>query len=102
MHPLLFMKLLEDKKIKIGDREFTAKMGMRTMINFEKLSGHSIDSIETLEDAIMLFYASVKRSTELTYDEFLDLIDDDMDAVNDFTQWAMVGAVEKKQTDLSI
>lgn len=92
------MKLLEDRKIKIGDREFTAKMSMRTMITFEKLSGHSIDLISTLEDAIMLFYASIKRSAgELTYDQFLDLIDEDMEALNEFTQWAMVGTVGKKQ-----
>ena len=97
------MKLLEDKIIKIGDKDFTAKMGMRAMINFEKLSGHSIDSITTLEDAIMLFYSAIKKSAgDLTYEQFLDLIDDNMDAVNEFTQWAMVGAVEKKQTDLSI
>ena len=97
------MKLLEDKIIKIGDKDFTAKMGMRAMINFEKLSGHSIDSVSSLEDGIMLFYSAIKKSAgDLTYEQFLDLIDDNMDAVNEFTQWAMVGAVEKKQTDLSI
>jgi hypothetical protein len=94
------MKLLEDKTIKIGGKEYTARMTMRTMINFEKLSGHSIDSVSSLEDGIMLFYSAIKKSAgDLTYDQFLDLIDEDMEVLNSFTQWAFSGNAEKKPID---
>jgi hypothetical protein len=91
------MKLLEDKKIKIGDQEYLLKMSIRTMMRFETLSGHSIGEIKTLEDAIMLFYCSAKSGgLDVTYDQFVDLIDDKLDCLKEFSDWAMVGDVEKK------
>jgi hypothetical protein len=91
------MKLLEDKKIKIGDKEYLLKMSIRTMMRFETLSGHSIGIIRTLEDVIMLFYCSVKSGgIDITYDQFIDLIDDKIDCLKEFSAWAIVGDVEKK------
>jgi hypothetical protein len=91
------MKLLEDRKIKIGEREFTVKMSMRAMLAFEKMSGHSVDSIRTLEDANMLFCAAIiGGGTKITFEEYLDIIDENIEALKEFSNWALIGDVEKK------
>jgi len=92
------MKVLDTKKIKIGTVEYPVKMSMRSMIEFEKLSGHSISSLETLEDITILFYCTVKAGgSDKTYDQFMDLIDDKPESLSAFSD-LMIEKGEKKQT----
>ena len=100
------MKLLDCKVVKVGTLEFPIKITNRSMIDYEKLSGAPIGSFDSTEKLLQFFYCTAKPGAksfgkvfDYTFDQFLDLIDDDMDSLNSFTQWAMVGSVEKKQTD---
>jgi len=91
------MKLLEEKSIKIGDKEYPMKMSMRAMIEYEKLSGKTINEITTIEDITFLFYSTIKMGgAKFTYDEFLDLIDDKPESLTAFTD-AMIVESEKKR-----
>ena len=70
------MKLLKDKSVKIGEKEYPIRMSVRSMINFEELAGHSIATINTLSDISILFYCTVVAAGEkLTYEQFMDMID---------------------------
>lgn len=90
------MKLLKSKNIKIGDKEYPVKISIRAMIEFENLSGHSISKVETLQDIIFIFYCAVKAGgSDMTYDQFMDLIDDKPEALGVFTD-AMIEKREKK------
>jgi hypothetical protein len=90
------MNLLEEKTIQIGGKDYKIVMSIRAMMNFEKLSNHSIDQIRTIEDTVMLFYCTVKAGgADLTYDQFLDLIDDKPEAIKAFTE-TMIEKTEKK------
>jgi hypothetical protein len=90
------MKLLETKSVKINGTDYPLKMTMRAMIEFEKLSGHTISTVSTLEDVTIMFYCTVKAGgAKLSYDEFLDLIDDHPEVLNSFTD-AMSLEEEKK------
>jgi len=91
------MELLESKNIKIGDKEYPVKMTLRSMINFQKHTGKSIDEMSTLEDVTVYFYYTFKAAgSELSYDEFMDIIDDKPDAITAFTD-AMTVKIEKKR-----
>lgn len=91
------MELLESKLIKIGDKEYPVKMTLRSMINFQKMAGKSIEEMSTLEDITIYFYFTLKAGgSELTYDEFMDLIDERPESISAFTQ-AMSVRTEKKQ-----
>jgi hypothetical protein len=92
------MKLLQAKIIRIGDKDYPIKMSIRAMIEFEQLSGHSISSVETLQDITIVFYCTVKAGgSDLTYEQFMDLIDDKPDALKSFND-LMIEKSEKKRT----
>jgi len=90
------MKLLETKKIKIGDKEYPVRMSLRAMIEFENMSGHSISTMETLQDMTMIFYCTLKAGgSAMTYDEFMDIVDDSPDVLTAFSD-LMIEKSEKK------
>jgi hypothetical protein len=91
------MKLLQEKTVKIGDTEYPIKMSTRAMINYEALSGHSISTIQSLSDITILFYCTVKAGgSELTYEGFMDLIDDKPESLTAFSD-LMIEPTEKKK-----
>jgi hypothetical protein len=93
------MKLLEAKKVKIGESEYPVKMSIRAMIDYENLTGHSVTKVDTIEDITKLFYCTIKAGgSALSYDQFLDLIDDNPGSITEFSN-AMGEPVEKKVTD---
>jgi hypothetical protein len=90
------MKLLQVKNIKIVDTDYPIKMSIRAMIEFEQISGHSISIIETLEDITIIFYCTIKAGgSTLTYNEFMDLIDDKPEALVSFSD-LIIEKSEKK------
>jgi len=91
------MKLLKENFISIKGKDYPVKMSIRAMIEYETITGKSISSVESLKDITVVFYCTVKAGgTDITYDQFMDLIDDDMDAIGSFSD-KMVEKVEKKQ-----
>lgn len=93
------MKLLKEKIIKIAEKEYPLKLSIRSMIEFEEMSGHSITSLETLRDITILFFCSIKAGgASFTYEEFMDVIDDNPDILNDFSA-LVVEPGEKKMAD---
>jgi hypothetical protein len=91
------METLETKIVKIGNVEYPLKRTIRAMIDYEKLSGHSVANIKTLEDIAIWFYCTFKAGgSKLTYEEFLDFIDDKPESLKAFTD-AMLEKSEKKQ-----
>jgi hypothetical protein len=90
------MKLLETKIIKIGEQDYPVKLTMRAMIEFERLSGHSISIVKSIEDITILFYCTVKAGgANMTYEQFMDLIDDKPDSLGMFSD-TMIEKTEKK------
>lgn len=79
------MKLQEKKSIKIGEKEYPIQMSMRAFIMYENLSGNPMHIIKSLENRTQLFYSCIKvAGTDITYDEFLNIIDDKMESLVDF------------------
>lgn len=93
------MKLLENKKIKIGDKDYPVKLTVRAMIKYQQLAGKSIEEIDTLEDVTLVFYCSILAGgTDITYDQFMDLIDEDFDSIRDFKNALLESTEKKKKT----
>ena len=92
------MKLLETKIIKIGDKEYPTKLTARAMIGYETLTGHPITVLKTIEDRTYLFYVCLKAGgTDITYDAFLDLIDNCPAVIGEFFDLFTGDEPEKKQ-----
>lgn len=79
-------------KIKIGDIEYTIKQSFRALMTFEKLTGKSVQELnETIEDVTTLFYAVLqannRQTFKYTFDEFIDLLDEQADIFTVFTDF---------------
>jgi hypothetical protein len=92
------MKLLRTATIKIGEKDFQVKRSIRAYLTFEALSGHSIEDFEeTMKDSVLFFFSCFQSGgNKQTYEEFLDLIDEDPDSITAFLE-AMTEKTEKKQ-----
>ncbi|HLO59823.1 MAG TPA: hypothetical protein VK179_13830 [Bacteroidales bacterium] len=82
------MQLLETKKVKIGNTIFPVKVTNRAMIEFESLTGTTIDKLQGTEMICKFFYCTAKAGArsegkpfDYTFDQFLDQIDDFHDDV---------------------
>jgi hypothetical protein len=77
------MNLLETKEITVGDVTLYIKLTMRSMIEYEKLSGSNIIFMSTTENLVQYLYCTAKAGAKdkgipfnYTYDTFLDYIDE--------------------------
>jgi len=100
------MKLLDNKTVQVGDMSFPVKITMRSMIEYENLTGSTIASFDNTEKLIKFFYCTAKAGAKAnnidfkyTYDEFLDVIDSYyIDVINNFSKaLSESGGAEKKQ-----
>ena len=76
-------------KINIKDKEIELKKSFRSYILFESIT-NQIFNPKTMSDIITYFYSVVlasDRNLELTFDEFIDWLDENEDALNDFEKW---------------
>ena len=76
-------------EITIKNKTITLKRTFRSLIAYESATGKAFNP-KTVTESIMYFYCVIIASDmelELTYDEFMDWLDDNPKALQDFTQW---------------
>lgn len=76
-------------KITINNHEIELKKTFRSYIIFESITD-KIFAPKTMSDVVTYFYSVVLASDKdinLTFDEFIDWLDDNENALNDFEQW---------------
>ncbi len=87
--------------VTINEKEITLKKSFRSVIAYEQAMGKSFNP-QTLTETIMYFYCTViasDQSLEITFDEFLNWLDDNPTAIKDFTDWLIKQAeMESKLT----
>lgn len=76
-------------KITINNHEVELKKSFRSYVIYESITD-KIFAPKTMSDIITYFYSVVLSSdkdTNLTFDEFIDWLDENENALNDFEQW---------------
>lgn len=76
-------------EITIKNKTIKLKKTFRSLIAYESATGKAFNP-KTVTESIMYFYCVIIASDmelELTYDEFMDWLDDNPTALQDFTQW---------------
>jgi len=70
------------KKVVIQGNQFMFRPNFRALMEYEELSGNSVDDVKTLKDYAMFIYSGVKageiyakREFTIKFDEFLDMLD---------------------------
>lgn len=91
--------------ITINEKTVTLKKSFRSVIAFEQAMKKSFN-LENLTDTIMYFYCTILSSDQelvITFDDFLAYIDENPNAITEFTQWLvkqneMESKLSKKKT----
>lgn len=76
-------------KITINNHEVELKKTFRSYVIYESITD-KIFNPKTMSEIITYFYCVVlasDRNLELTFDEFIDWLDENDNALNDFEQW---------------
>ena len=76
-------------KINIKDKEIELKKTFRSYVIYESITD-KIFAPKTMSDIITYFYSVVLSSYKdinLTFDEFIDWLDENDNALNDFEKW---------------
>ena len=74
--------------ITIKDKEIKLKKTFRSVIAYEQATQKPFNP-KTISETIMYFYCVVIASTdiEISYDDFIDWLDENETAVKEFTEW---------------
>lgn len=75
--------------IKIREQEVTLRYSMRSLFMFERVANKSFNPT-TIEDFCTFFYCvlcSSNKDLDLTFDEFVDYLDEDPSKMNEFAEW---------------
>ena len=77
-------------KVQILEREIELKATFRAYIIFENITGKSFQQLSTITDALTFFYATIlgsAKTTDISFDDFLDFIDENPNIVIEFSEW---------------
>lgn len=83
---------MKEIKIKIGEKEYKIRQSFRALLLFEELSGKDVSDIkDSVTDILKLFYCILKANNKdtfnYTFDEFIDLIDENYESVDVFSKF---------------
>lgn len=76
-------------KVKIKDREIELKYSFRSLIIYENIQNKTF-APQTMTDVLVFFYCSIvgsDRDVVLSFDDFLDMIDENPELVTEFSEW---------------
>lgn len=78
-------------KIKINDKEIELKYSFRAIIMWEQIQEKPFQPV-TASDVMIYMYCIVcssDKTVKITFDEFLDYLDENPKVIEDFTRWIL-------------
>lgn len=88
-------------KVTIKEQEVELRYSLRSLFSYENITGQSFNP-KTLEDFCTFFYCvlcSSNKDLDLTFDEFIDFLDEDPSKITAFAEW--LSSVMMKNSFLS-
>lgn len=85
--------------IDINGKEVELKFSFRAMMMYENITGSTF-SPSGLTDIITFFYCIVLAASKdysISYDDFLDWLDTNPDAIKEFGNWVNTNAINQNQ-----
>lgn len=76
-------------KFKFKEKEIELKYSIRSLMMYENMTSHNFNPT-TITDIITYMYCIVLASSKdetITFDEFIDCIDENPDVIEDFNTW---------------
>lgn len=86
-------------KVTIKEKEITLKSSFRALIAYEQITNHAFNP-STITDMILYFYCVIICSKEfdepMTFEEFMDYLDEHQELLTDFTTWLTESSKQNK------
>lgn len=85
-------------KIQIKDKEVELKYSFRAMMVYEKIAGVAFNPTG-ISEILIYFYSTIISSDKeltLTFDDFIDWVDEHPDMLNEFSAW-MTDIINRNQ-----
>lgn len=82
--------------INIKGNDIELKYSFRSMMIYEKIVGESFQP-NGVTEIIIYFYSTIlssKKNIDLSFDDFVDWLDENQDALNNFNKW-LITIMEK-------
>lgn len=76
-------------KVRIKEQEVELRYSMRSLFMYENITGASFNP-KSLQDFCTFFYCVVcssNKDIDLTFDEFVDYLDEDPSKMSEFAEW---------------
>ncbi len=76
-------------KVTIKNKEIELRYSFRSMMIYEKITGTSFNP-KGVTEIMIYFYSSIlasDKNIDLSFEEFMNWIDENPNALNDFTMW---------------
>lgn len=91
---------MEELKIKIENVDYTLKNSTRALMKFEEITKRSVTELnENFTDTIALFYSMLyganKNTFKYSYEEFIDILDDNQNQIEVFSNFLIDQAKDK-------
>lgn len=85
--------------ITINDKEVKLKYSFRSLMVYEQILGKTFEPKGILEILTFMYSVIITSDKELqfTYDEFLDMIDENPGLIKEFSEW-LTGAVQRNSS----
>lgn len=100
MDPKETLKLLETKYVLVGGAKIPVKLTFRAMIDYEKITGESVQFAIGTEKITVLFFCAAKagarsvgKEFDYDYEKFLDYIDENPESLMSFYE-SLIDGVE--------
>jgi len=98
---------MNQTKIKLNDQELILRQSFRSLMIFEKMTGkNAFEAAPSMNDSLTMFYAMLQAANRtaftMTFDEFLDVLDEFPEALSDFNKFMIdlyTGSVETADAD---
>lgn len=76
-------------KVKVNEREIELKWTFRALLIYEQLTNSTFEP-KTLGDIVNFLFCIIlgsDRDLKISFDDFLDWLDENPNAINEFAQW---------------
>ena len=85
-------------KLRLRDKEYELKSKMRALLIYEQITEKTFEPHSVTEVMIYMYSVLLANNSdfELTFDAFLDALDEDRNALDDFNKWLLLEGERNK------
>ncbi len=98
----LYIEIMKTIEVNINDKKYKCNISLRTYLKYEEIFEMPSNSEKGIKAITNLFFASLVANNinfELSYEEYIDVLDDNMESLTEFTK-LLVERIQENTDDI--